>query len=94
MRDDAITLRVPTPLRAACGGRSELKLAASNVRAALAELEREHPTLHRSVCDETGALRRHINVFVNTSHVRDRDGLETPLVAGDVLFILPAVSGG
>jgi molybdopterin converting factor small subunit len=46
------------------------------------------------VCDETGAVRRHINLFVNSSHVRDRDGLDTPLAAGDVLTILPAVSGG
>ena len=90
----AITVRVPTPLRSTCGGASELPLTAATVRDALLELERTQPALHRSVCDETGALRRHINVFVNSSHVRDRDGLDTPLVAGDVLFLLPAVSGG
>lgn len=89
-----ITVRVPTPLRACCGGASELSLAAPSVRAVLDELERNHPALHRSVCDETGALRRHINVFVNSSHVRDRDGLDTPLAPGDVVFLLPAVSGG
>ena len=46
------------------------------------------------ICDETGQVRRHVNLFVNTAHVRDRDGLDTALVAGDVLTILPAVSGG
>jgi molybdopterin converting factor small subunit len=89
-----ITVRVPMPLRATCGGASELSLAAPSVRAVLEELERSHPALHRSVCDETGAVRRHINVFVNTSHVRDRGGLDAPLAAGDVVIILPAVSGG
>ena len=89
-----ITVRVPMPLRATCGGASELPLMADTVRAALAELERTQPALHRSVCDETGAVRRHINVFVNTSHVRDRGGLDAPLAAGDVVIILPAVSGG
>ena len=46
------------------------------------------------VCDETGAVRRHVNLFVNTDHVRDRDGLDTALVPGDEIIILPAVSGG
>jgi L-methionine (R)-S-oxide reductase len=89
-----VSVHVPTPLRERCGGAAELSVPASSVRAALAELERRHPELHRSVCDETGAVRRHINLFVNTAHVRDRGGLDAPLAAGDVLMILPAVSGG
>ena len=90
----AVTIYVPTPLRAYSGGASELFLSVESVRAALEELERNHPALHRSVCDETGAVRRHINLFVNTSHVRDREGLDTALVPGDVVTILPAISGG
>jgi len=90
----AITVLVPSPLRPYCGGASELSLSAPSVRAALDELERRHPSLHRNVCDETGAVRRHVNLFVNTSHVRDREGLDTALMPGDVLTILPAVSGG
>ncbi|HZN60746.1 MAG TPA: MoaD/ThiS family protein [Planctomycetota bacterium] len=89
-----ITIRVPTQLRAYCDGARQLELTAANVRDALAEMERKHPVLYRSVCDETGSVRRHMNVFVNKDHVRDRDGLDTPLQAGDVLTILPAVSGG
>jgi molybdopterin converting factor small subunit len=64
------------------------------VRAALEQLERERPALYRNLCDDTGALRRHLNVFVNASNVRDLDGLETSLRPGDVLTFLPAVSGG
>jgi molybdopterin converting factor small subunit len=89
-----ITIRVPTQLRAYCDGARQLELTAANVRAALAEVERRHPVLYRSVCDETGSVRKHMNLFVNKDHVRDRDGLDTPLQAGDVLTILPAVSGG
>jgi molybdopterin converting factor small subunit len=81
-------------LRGDCGGASELALSAASVRDALGELERQHPALYRGVCDETGAVRRHVNLFVNTFHIRDREGLSTPLAAGDVLTILPAVSGG
>ena len=89
-----VSVLVPGPLRDYCGGARELALAAASVRDALAELERRYPALHRNVCDETGAVRRHINFFVNTAHMRDREGLDTPLAAGDVVTILPAVSGG
>ena len=93
-RSTTITIHVPSPLRIYCDGASELSSSAANVRAALEELERRHPALHRSICDETGSVRRHVGIFVNTSHVRDRDGLDTALVPGDVVMILPAVSGG
>ena len=90
----SVTISIPGPLRAYCGGAKELAFPAPSVRAALEELERRHPSLYRNVCDETGAVRRHVNLFVNTAHVRDREGLDTVLQAGDVVTILPAVSGG
>lgn len=93
-QNSAIKVFVPGPLRACSGGASELLLSAPNVRAALEQLERSHPSLHRSICDETGAVRRHVNLFVNAAHMRDRDGLDTPLAAGDVIIIMTAVSGG
>ena len=94
MATSTITIHVPGPLRVYCDGRAELSLSAPSVRKALEELEGRYPALHRGICDETGAVRRHIGVFVNNSHVRDRDGLDTPLVPGDAVIILPAVSGG
>jgi len=81
-------------LRDRCDGASELTLSAPDVRAALEQLEQRHPSLYRDVCDETGAVRRHVGLFVNTLHVRERDGLDTVLVPGDIVTILPAVSGG
>lgn len=93
-RESTITINVPTPLRVYCDGASELSTSAASVRAVLEELERLHPALHRSICDETGAVRRHINVFVNSHHMRDREGLDTALAPGDVVMIMPAVSGG
>jgi molybdopterin converting factor small subunit len=89
-----VTVHVPTPLRHYCGGADGLSLPASSVRAALEEVERRHPSLYRNLCDETGAVRRHLNVFVNASNVRDCAGLDTALAPGDVVTILTAVSGG
>ena len=89
-----ITVQIPTVLRDCCAGASEFALPATSLRAVLAELERRHPALHRSICDDAGTVRRHVNLFVNTHHMRDRNGLDTPLAPGDVVTILPAVSGG
>lgn len=90
-----ITVQVPGMLRQYCGGVTRLPVTAATVRETLALLERAHPELHRNVCDETGAVRRHINVFVNAANTRDLDtGLDTELAPGDIVTILPAVSGG
>ena len=75
-------------------GRHRADALGPSVCAVLDELERRHPLLYRGICDDTGAVRRHVNVFVNKEHMRDRDGLDTALVPGDEIIILPAVSGG
>lgn len=94
VRSATITVHVPGPLRACCAGAAQLAVTASTLRALLAVLEDTHPALHRSICDETGAVRRHVNLFINTQHMRDRNGLDTPLAGGDEVIIMPAVSGG
>jgi len=93
---DGATIRVQVPgmLRAGCAGASELLLPASSVRGALEQIEREHPALYRSICDEPGRVRRHVNLFVNTDHIRDLAGVDTALRPGDILAIMPSVSGG
>ncbi len=85
---------VPELLRKYCGNARTLEVSGGTVRAVLAEIAGEYPQLYVNVCDETGAVRRHINIFVNEVHMRDLDGLDSSLTAGDVVIILPAVSGG
>ncbi len=87
-------VQIAAPLRLYSQAPAEIRLAALTVRAALGSLRDDHPRLYRSVCDETGAVRRHVNLFVNGRHVRDREGVDTPLSSGDALMIMPAVSGG
>jgi molybdopterin converting factor small subunit len=90
----AVTVHLHSALRKYCGGAADLPVSATTVRAALVEIEQSWPALYPSICDETGALRRHLNVFVNDDHVRDRQGLDTALKPGDVVTIFTAVSGG
>lgn len=92
--DASIRIHVPGMLRPCCEGASELDLTAPTVRAALQRIERRYPALYRSICHETGAVRRHVNLFVNTDHIRDLEGLDTVLRPGDVIAVLPSVSGG
>jgi molybdopterin synthase sulfur carrier subunit len=93
--DGQIAIEVPSMLRHYSGGASRLHLdALPTVGATLGILERSHLLLHRAICDETGAVRRHVNVFVNSSNIRDLEGLDTPVEPGDVVTIMPAVSGG
>ena len=89
-----ITIHVPGPLRTYCAGVSQISISGHTVRDALESLERSQAALYRNVCDETGTVRRHLNVFVNADNVRDLDGIDTALTPGDVVTILPAVSGG
>ncbi len=64
------------------------------MRAVLEDLEHHQKTFYRNICDETGTVRRHLNVFVNSDNVRDLNGVDTALAPGDVVTFLPAVSGG
>lgn len=89
-----VAIHVPGPLRRYCADEAELSVQADTLRAVLGVLEADQPALYANICDETGVVRRHLNVFVNADHMRDRDGLDTPLAPGDVVTFLPAVSGG
>lgn len=88
------TFRLPRILQPYCDSQPELRLRGDTVRAVLEELNREYPSLHRCICDETGAVRRHISLFVNNDLLPHRQGLDTRLESGDVLSVFQAVSGG
>lgn len=89
-----VTLQISSALCNYARCPSEIVLEAATVASALQQLEERHAALYRSVCDETGAVRRHVNLFVNRSNIRDLESLDTPLQPRDVIVVLPAVSGG
>ena len=90
----AAKVRIPTPLRAFTSGQSELSCAGETVRAALRDLERQHPGLVGRILDERGDLRRFVNVFVGEKNLRSLGGLDVALEGGAELSIVPAVAGG
>ena len=90
----SIPVQIPATLRSECDGRSQLVVSAATVGEALLQLEQDHPAVCRSVCDETGTVRRHVHLFVNHDLLTGHNAFDTPLNSGDTLFIMPAVSGG
>jgi molybdopterin converting factor small subunit len=83
-----VTLR--GPLRGLAGGVSDHRLDGATVVELLLELEAAQPALQGWILDERGAVRRHINVFVNGEYGQE----ETTVDADDRVDVLPAISGG
>jgi molybdopterin synthase sulfur carrier subunit len=102
MAEVSVRVRVPAALRHLVEGRATIESpvpgagsgSATDVRALFDHLATALPDLERRVRDEQGTLRRHVNVFVGTTNIRNLDGQDTPLADGDEVTILPAVSGG
>lgn len=84
------SVRLRGPLKQLAGGRPDHAVAGTTVGAALRELERAHPALAGWILDERGALRRHINVFVDG----ERGELGTAVHDDARVDVLPAISGG
>jgi molybdopterin synthase sulfur carrier subunit len=90
----SVSVRIPTPLRNLTGGVSEVDLQATNVREMIEALERVHPGMRNRLCEDTGEVRRFVNVFVGDEDIRFLQGLDTPLSDGVSVSIIPAVAGG
>ena len=89
-----VTVRVPTQLRPLTGGAGEIAVAGATVGEALRALDAAHPGLAERIFDESGELRRFVNVFVADEDVRFLEGLATPVADGQIVSVLPAVAGG
>ena len=90
----AVTVRIPTPLQRLTNGQGEVQAEGATIQALLADLERKFPGIKERLCDETGKLRRFVNVFVNEEDIRFLQGDQTPIKAGDDVSIIPAIAGG
>jgi sulfur-carrier protein len=90
----AITVRIPTPLRKLTKEKDVVQGSGDTLAEMIETLEQEYPGMKERLCDETGELRRFVNVYVNGEDVRFQDGLRTRLTGNDEVSIVPAVAGG
>ncbi len=90
----SVTVRIPTQLRQLTGGVGEIAVEGTTVREALSSLEAVHPGIGERLLDESGDLRRFVNLFLADEDVRFLEGLDTPVSSGQTLSVVPAVAGG
>ncbi len=87
-------IRIPTPLRKLTNGREVVQAQGANVGELLASLDGQFPGLRERICDETGRVRRFVNVYLNDEDIRFLDEQGTSVKAGDEISIVPAIAGG
>jgi molybdopterin converting factor small subunit len=89
-----VTVRIPTQLRTLTGGASEATVEGATVADVLKALDAANPGFGERLFDDGGGLRRFVNVFVADEDIRFLQNLDTPIAAGQVVSIVPAVAGG
>jgi molybdopterin synthase sulfur carrier subunit len=90
----SVSVRIPTILRTYTGGAAEVTAQEGTLREVLAKLDAAYPGLGGRILDESGKLRRFVNVYVGEEDVRLAQGLDTPVPAGTQVSVIPAVAGG
>jgi molybdopterin synthase sulfur carrier subunit len=88
------TVRIPTPLRKLTGDQEVVTASGETVGEILTNLDQTYPGLGERVCDENGAVRRFVNIFLNDEDIRFLDGTDTKVADPDELSIVPAIAGG
>ena len=90
----SVLIRIPTPLQKLVGDKAEVNVEAGSLREAVAQLAEQNSEFKSRLLDDSGELRRFVNVYVNEEDVRFLQKLDTPLKDGDEVSIVPAIAGG
>lgn len=88
---------LPAVLQPLAGGQSSLTAPAEGavtVEWLLDSVAEEYPALSRRLRDETGAVRRYVNIYVNGNEIRRLQGLATNVAPGQEVLVLQSVAGG
>ena len=87
-------VRIPTPLRKLTNNEEVVEINAATVADAIGELQTRYPGIKERLVDETGTVRRFVNVYVNEEDIRFLQNQQTTLKDGDEVSIIPAIAGG
>ena len=90
----SVSVRIPTILRTYTGGESEVSASGANLAEVLDDLDANFSGIKGRILDESGELRRFVNVYVDNDDVRFLDSLSTPTPDGTQVSVIPAVAGG
>lgn len=87
-------VRFPALMKFYVDNQSEFKVNGSSVAEVIDNVLIRYPALKPHLFDANGGLRRHFNIFVNGVHLRDLNGMETPLQEGDKVILMASAAGG
>jgi molybdopterin synthase sulfur carrier subunit len=90
----ASTIRIPTPLRKLTNNEELVEVNAATIGDAINELQSRYPGIKERLVDDSGAVRRFVNVYVNEEDIRFLQNQNTKLKDGDEISIIPAIAGG
>jgi molybdopterin synthase sulfur carrier subunit len=90
----SVLVKIPTPLRNLTGGKSEVEGNGSILKDLIEDLDGSFTGMKERLCEESGEVRRFINIFVNDEDIRFLQGVNTELKDGDEVSIIPAIAGG
>ena len=85
---------IPSPLRRYTAGQSKVQVSGATISELIENLERQFPGVKSRLCDESGQVKRYVNVFVNDEEMRALQGTNTRLADKDEITIVPAMAGG
>jgi molybdopterin synthase sulfur carrier subunit len=85
---------IPTPLRKLTNELDTVEAAGATIGELIDNLDAAFPGLKNRICDETGTIRRFVNIFVNGEDVRFLEENATPVKDSDEISIVPAIAGG
>jgi sulfur-carrier protein len=88
------TIRIPTPLRKLTEGKEEVAASGATIAEVLSNLDRLYPGIKARICDDSGAVRKFVNIFANDEDIRFLKNLDTPVKESDEVSIVPAIAGG
>jgi molybdopterin synthase sulfur carrier subunit len=87
-------IRIPTPLRKLTNNEEIVEVNAPTIGGAIAELQSRYPGIRERLLDESGSIRRVVNVYLNEEDIRFLQNQNTPIKDGDEISIIPAIAGG
>ena len=90
----AATVRIPTTLRKLTNNEEVVEVKPGTIGQAIGELQNRFPGIKERLLDDSGAVRRFVNVYVNEEDIRFLQNQETAVKDGDEISIIPAIAGG
>ena len=90
----SVKVRIPTPLMKLTNNQSEVSAEGATITEIFNSLETQFNGIKERICEESGAPRRFINIYLNEEDIRFLDGESTTVKDGDEVSIIPAIAGG